>query len=72
MSSLMTSPQKSASSLAALSGVLYALAQPPVSLWFVGYFALIPLFFSLKKGAPHHNFLVGFLSGGVAYMGLVR
>ena len=71
MSSPMTFPKKSASSLAALSGVLYVLAQPPVSLWFVGYFALIPLFFSLKKGAPHHNFLVGFLSGGVAYMGLV-
>ena len=67
----MTSIKRSPFSLAVLSGLLYVMAQPPVSLWPVAYFALVPLFFSLKKEHRRHNFLMGFLSGFVAYTGLV-
>jgi apolipoprotein N-acyltransferase len=67
----MTSIKKSSASLAILSGILYVLAQPPVSLWPVAYFSLVPLFFALEKGGLRHNFVAGFLSGFVAYIGLV-
>jgi apolipoprotein N-acyltransferase len=58
-------------SLPLLSGLLLILCQPPVSLFFVAYIALVPLFFSLKPGIWRHNFLVGFYTGIVCYTGLV-
>lgn len=58
-------------SLAFLSGALLVACQPPVSLFFLAYIALIPLFFALEKGRHRQNFLTGFAAGMVCYAGLV-
>jgi apolipoprotein N-acyltransferase len=58
-------------SLAALSGLLLIFSQPPVSLFFVAYAALVPLFFSLKRNQNGHNFLMGMAMGFVGYVGLL-
>jgi apolipoprotein N-acyltransferase len=54
-----------------LSGVLLVLCQPPVSLFFLAYVALVPLLFALRKGNQGHNFLAGLAAGVVSYGGLV-
>ncbi len=63
--------KKSLYSLAGLSGVLLIVCQPPVSLFFLAYVALVPLFAALKDGEHRHNFTVGFIAGVVSYAGLV-
>jgi apolipoprotein N-acyltransferase len=58
-------------SLPALSGALMVLCQPPVSLFFLSYIALVPLLFSLERGENKLNFFSGLVSGVVCYTGLV-
>lgn len=58
-------------SLTLFSGLLLIACQPPVSLFFVAYAALVPLFFALRTGEGGHNFLAGFFTGIVSYAGLV-
>ncbi len=71
MSSTINYIRKWPYSLPFLSGVLLISSQPPVSLFPLAYVALVPLLFALKKGAFRNNFFVGFLTGLVAYLGLV-
>lgn len=58
-------------SLTLFSGLMLILCQPPVSLFFLAYLALVPLFFALREGEGGHNFLMGFATGIVCYLGLV-
>ncbi len=57
--------------LPAISGLLIVLSQPPLSLFPLAYIALLPLIFSLRKGEARRNFISGFVTGLVAYLGLV-
>ena len=50
--------------------MLLVVCQPPVSQCYLAYIALVPLFFSLKPGRDHLNFLTGFIAGIVSYTGL--
>jgi apolipoprotein N-acyltransferase len=61
-------------SLIALSGLLLVVCQPPVSLFFAAYVALVPLFFAIEAGEGvrgRGRFLAGFYTGIVCYTGLV-
>ena len=71
MSALIDSIKNSRLSLPLSSAILLVLSQPPVSLFPLAYVALIPLLFSLEKGKHRQNFLVGFLTGILAYTGLI-
>ncbi|MGD0238276.1 MAG: apolipoprotein N-acyltransferase [Syntrophorhabdales bacterium] len=53
------------------SAILLVLSQPPISLFPLAYVALIPLLFSLETGKHRRNFFAGFLTGIMAYTGLV-
>ncbi len=68
---LIDSIKNSRLSLPLSSAILLVLSQPPVSLFPLAYVALIPLLFSLEKGKHRQNFLVGFLTGILAYTGLI-
>jgi apolipoprotein N-acyltransferase len=57
--------------LPALSGILLILAQPPVSLFWFAYFALIPLLVAMEKEKTHHHFMTGFVAGLVSFFGLI-
>jgi apolipoprotein N-acyltransferase len=57
--------------LSFLSGLLLIACQPPLSLFFAAYAALIPLFFALEPGKGRRNFLAGFIAGAVSYLGLI-
>jgi apolipoprotein N-acyltransferase len=58
--------------LSAISGILLAVIQPPVSLWFLAYGALIPLLHALGGYPSYHRpFLLGFITGVVSYLGLI-
>jgi apolipoprotein N-acyltransferase len=61
----------SAYSLSLLSAVLLIISQAPISLFFVASFALVPLLYSLKTGQKKFNFVKGFISGVLCYLGLV-
>lgn len=58
--------------LPALSGILLFLAYPPQSLWFLAWFALIPLFYFLfsEKTTPKHAFWGGTICGFIFMGGL--
>lgn len=71
MWSLINNIKKSPYSLSFLSGALLVVSQPPVSLFFLAYVALVPLFFTLEKGSDRHNFIAGMIAGIVCYTGLV-
>ena len=55
----------------AISGILLILIQPPVSLYPLAFFSLIPLFFTIDKENLPLSFKRGFLCGIVAYLGLI-
>lgn len=57
---------------AAVSGLLLALATPPIPLGFIAWFALFPLFMAIE-GAQNNkeSYLIGFISGLVFYLGTV-
>ncbi|MCX5803840.1 MAG: hypothetical protein NTU69_09985 [Proteobacteria bacterium] len=64
-------PRPSSLGLSFLSGILLILIQPPISLYYLAYFSLMPLFHSLKKEGLRHTFISGFITGIVSYLGLV-
>ncbi|OPX97705.1 MAG: Apolipoprotein N-acyltransferase [Syntrophorhabdus sp. PtaB.Bin006] len=58
--------------LSIMSGILLAVIQPPVSLWFLAYGALIPLLYALEGCSSNHRpFFLGFVTGVVSYLGLI-
>jgi len=54
-----------------LSGILIILSQPPVSLFPLAFIALIPLMYALGKYTYRHQFIPGFITGVVSYLGLI-
>ena len=71
MSFPIDSIKNSRLSLPLLSAILLVISQPPISLFPLAYVALIPLLFSLEKGKHRQNFLAGFLTGILAYTGII-
>ena len=67
----LESIKKSPFSLPLLSGVLLVLIQPPVSLSYLAFFALIPLFYSLDEINLRQSFIRGFVAGIASYLGLI-
>ena len=57
--------------LPVLSGILLIVCQPPVSLFPFAFIALIPLLYAMAKYPYRHPFLPGFITGIVAYLGLI-
>ena len=53
-----------------LSGVLYALSQPRWGLWPFGWMAFVPLFSAWEGKSRKETFLLGWLSGTVAFVGV--
>jgi apolipoprotein N-acyltransferase len=58
-------------SLPVLSGILLVLAQPPISLSFLAFFALIPLFYSQNSVSLRRSFAAGWVTGIVSSTGLL-
>ena len=54
--------------LAAVSGLLTALAFPKLSLFLLGWLSLIPLLFVLQSQKPGRSFLLGWCGGSVFYL----
>jgi apolipoprotein N-acyltransferase len=54
-----------------LSGLLLILCQPPPSLFFLAFVALVPLFHGLQGKGLRQSFLAGYLNGCIAYTGLL-
>jgi apolipoprotein N-acyltransferase len=54
-----------------LSGILLISIQPPVSLFPIAFFALVPLLSSIEKDNLHISFFSGFATGVVSYLGLI-
>lgn len=63
--------KKSPYNLSVLSGLLLVFCQPPVSQFYLAYFALTPLLFTVEAGRVRLNFLSGFIAGIVSFGGLV-
>ncbi len=54
-----------------LSGLLLIVIQPPVNLYPIAFFALIPLLASIDKDNLRFSFLSGYMAGIVSYLGLI-
>ena len=54
-----------------LSGILLISIQPPVSLFPIAFFALIPLLGSIDKNNLRFSFFSGYVAGVVSYLGLI-
>ncbi len=54
-----------------LSGLLLVVSQPPFSMSFLAFAALVPLFFAVEGLTPRAAFLRGFLAGLASYLGLI-
>jgi apolipoprotein N-acyltransferase len=54
-----------------LSGVLLISIQPPVSLFPIAFFALMPLLASIDKDNLRYSFFSGYVTGVVSYLGLI-
>lgn len=57
--------------LSCISGVLLVLIQPPISLYPVAFFALIPLLYAIDQENCRFAFRNGFVCGFVSFIGLV-
>jgi len=57
--------------LSCISGVLLVLIQPPVSLYPVAFFALIPLLYAIDQENCQYAFWNGFVCGFISFIGLV-
>jgi len=57
--------------LSLLSGILLIVIQPPVSLFPIAFFALIPLVGSIDKDNLRFSFFSGYVAGVVSYLGLI-
>jgi len=60
-----------ARNLALVAGVLLVLCQPPVSLSFLAFFALIPLFYALNAGSLRQSVAAGAITGIASNLGLI-
>jgi apolipoprotein N-acyltransferase len=54
-----------------LSGILLISIQPPVSLFPIAFFALIPFLSSIDKDNLRFSFFSGYVTGVVSYLGLI-
>lgn len=57
--------------LSCISGVLLVLIQPPISLYPVAFFALIPLLYAIDQEDCRSAFRSGFICGLISFIGLV-
>jgi apolipoprotein N-acyltransferase len=57
--------------LSLFSGILLIVIQPPVSLFPVAFFALLPLIGSIDKNDLRSSFFSGYVTGVVSYLGLI-
>jgi len=57
--------------LSFLSGILLILSFPLFDLEFLAWFALVPLFYSIEGKGLYHRFILGFLTGLVAFLGIL-
>ncbi len=57
--------------LSCITGVLLVLIQPPLSLYPVAFFALIPLLYAIDQDRCKFAFYYGFLCGLISFTGLV-
>lgn len=57
--------------LSLFSGILLIVIQPPVSLFPVAFFALLPLIGSIDKNDLRFSFFSGYVTGVVSYLGLI-
>ena len=57
--------------LSFLSGILLILSFPRYDLEFLAWFALVPLFYSIDGKRLYHSFILGFLTGLVAFLGIL-
>lgn len=53
------------------SGILYALSFPRIDLSPAAWIALVPLLFIIREETPKRAFYMGWLAGGVAFLGLL-
>lgn len=53
------------------SGILYALSFPRIDFPFLAWIALVPLLIGIRNVTPRRAFLMGWLAGGVAFLGLL-
>src|SRR3989304_242953 len=53
------------------SGILYALSFPRIDLPFLAWIALVPLLIGIRNVTPRRAFYMGWLAGGVAFLGLL-
>ena len=67
----LESIKKSYFSLPLLSGVLLVLIQPPLSLSYLAFFALMPLFYSVEEESLRGSLIKGFAAGVITYLGLI-
>ena len=57
--------------LSLLSGILLVLSFPNFDLEFLAWFALVPLFYSLKDKSLLNSFFLGYLTGFVSFLGIL-
>lgn len=57
--------------LSLLSGLLLVLSFPNFDLEFLAWIALVPLFWAVAGKGPGHSFKLGFLTGLVAFLGIL-
>lgn len=57
--------------LPVISGLLFVLIHPPISLFPVAYVALVPLLCSLNSSNLYKSFLAGTLTGITGYLGII-
>jgi len=57
--------------LSLLSGILLILSFPHFDLEFLAWVALVPLFYSIEEKGLYHSFILGFLTGLVAFLGIL-
>jgi len=57
--------------LAAVSGVLIAASMPKVSMWIVGWGALVPFFHAVSGKSPLRAMLLGWVMGFAAFLGIL-
>src|SRR5215813_13022713 len=63
-------PTMRALALAALAGLLYWAAQPPLALGSLAFVALVPLLLAVRGGGPWRALALGWLAGTIACNGL--
>jgi len=57
--------------LSIVSGILLALSYPNFDLEFLAWFALVPLFYSLREKALVESFFLGYLTGVTSFLGIL-